>query len=286
MRRNTTCVLLFTVLTLMRIAEIKQSLNNYQAFYSIITLIYNFDPRFLNMNIQSNKSFNTNLIAVVIILIGYLTGWTLLKSIGYFALSGALTNWLAIHMLFEKVPYLYGSGVIPERFEEFKSSIKRLMMEQFFTEQNIGQFIHDEERQGGKLLNLTPLLDAVDYEKIYQNLVTAIMESSFGSMLQMMGGAEALAPLQEPLTLKLRDTLAEMVTTEGFKNALQEGLDVHKISDDIIIKIETVIDKRLSELTPQMVKEMVQTIIHEHLGWLVVWGGIFGGLMGALFAFA
>ncbi len=286
MRRNTTCVLLFTVLTLMRIAEIKQSLNNYQAFYSIITLIYNFDPRFLNMNIQSNKSFNTNLIAVVIILIGYLTGWTLLKSIGYFALSGALTNWLAIHMLFEKVPYLYGSGVIPERFEEFKSSIKRLMMEQFFTEQNIGQFIHDEERQGGKLLNLTPLLDAVDYEKIYQNLVTAIMESSFGSMLQMMGGAEALAPLQEPLTLKLRDTLAEMVTTEGFKNALQEGLDVHKISDDIIVKIETVIDKRLSELTPQMVKEMVQTIIHEHLGWLVVWGGIFGGLMGALFAFA
>ncbi|MCF7988380.1 MAG: DUF445 domain-containing protein [Methylovulum sp.] len=238
------------------------------------------------MNIQSNKSFNTNLIAVVIILIGYLTGWTLLKSIGYFALSGALTNWLAIHMLFEKVPYLYGSGVIPERFEEFKSSIKRLMMEQFFTEQNIGQFIHDEERQGGKLLNLTPLLDAVDYEKIYQNLVTAIMESSFGSMLQMMGGAEALAPLQEPLTLKLRDTLAEMVTTEGFKNALQEGLDVHKISDDIIVKIETVIDKRLSELTPQMVKEMVQTIIHEHLGWLVVWGGIFGGLMGALFAFA
>ena len=286
MRRNTTCVLLFTVLTLMRIAEIKQSLNNYQAFYSIITLIYNFDPRFLNMNIQSNKIFNTNLIAVVIILIGYLTGWTLLKSIGYFALSGALTNWLAIHMLFEKVPYLYGSGVIPERFEEFKSSIKRLMMEQFFTEQNIGQFIHDEERQGGKLLNLTPLLDAVDYEKIYQNLVTAIMESSFGSMLQMMGGAEALAPLQEPLTLKLRDTLAEMVTTEGFKNALQEGLDVHKISDDIIVKIETVIDKRLSELTPQMVKEMVQTIIHEHLGWLVVWGGIFGGLMGALFAFA
>ncbi len=286
MRRNTTCALLLTVIALMRIAEIKQSLNNYQVFYSIITLFYNFDPRFLNMNIQSNKSFNTNLIAVVIILIGYLTGWTLLKSIGYFALSGALTNWLAIHMLFEKVPYLYGSGVIPERFEEFKSSIKRLMMEQFFTEQNIGQFIHDEERQGGKLLNLTPLLDAVDYEKIYQNLVTAIMESSFGSMLQMMGGAEALAPLQEPLTLKLRDTLAEMVTTEGFKSALQEGLDVHKISDDIIIKIETVIDKRLSELTPQMVKEMVQTIIHEHLGWLVVWGGIFGGLMGALFAFA
>lgn len=285
-RQNSQLTPVQTLRTPTGLKKINQPLNNYQAFYSIIDSFYNFDPRFLNMTIPFNKSFNTNLIAVVIILLGYLTGWTLLKSIGYFALSGALTNWLAIHMLFEKVPYLYGSGVIPERFEDFKASIKRLMMEQFFTEQNIGQFIHDEERQGDKLLNLTPLLDAVDYEKIYQNLVTAIMESSFGSMLQMMGGAEALAPLQEPLTLKLRDTLSDMVTTESFKNALQEGLDVHKISDDIIVKIETVIDKRLSELTPQMVKEMVQTIIHEHLGWLVIWGGIFGGLMGALFAFA
>jgi hypothetical protein len=30
------------------------------------------------------------------------------------------------------------------------------------------------------------------------------------------------------------------------------------------------------------VKEIVQKMIHEHLGWLVVWGGFFGGLMGLL----
>jgi hypothetical protein len=41
-----------------------------------------------------------------------------------------------------------------------------------------------------------------------------------------------------------------------------------------VSKIETVIDKRLNELTPQLVKEMVQKIIKVHLGWLVVWGGI------------
>ena len=55
---------------------------------------------------------------------------------------------------------------------------------------------------------------------------------------------------------------------------------------DIIDKIESVIDKRLNELTPLMVKEMVQGIIRQHLGWLVVWGGIFGALMGAMFVFA
>ena len=67
--------------------------------------------------------------------------------LGLFALSGAITNWLAIHMLFEKVPLLYGSGVIPARFEEFKLAIRQLMMEQFFTEENIDRFLSDSYRQ-------------------------------------------------------------------------------------------------------------------------------------------
>jgi len=233
-----------------------------------------------------NKSVVTNFLAVIIIFIGYISSSSFIKSVGFFALSGAVTNWLAIHMLFEKVPYLYGSGVIPDRFEEFKLSIKQLMMEQFFTAKNIEQFIETEEQQGKNLLNLEPLLNAVDYDKIYESLVASIMGSSFGGMLMMMGGEEALVPLKEPFTEKMKITLTEMVESERFKNALKHGLDAHKIGGDIVGKIESVIDKRLSELTPQLVKEMVQAIIREHLGWLVVWGGVFGGLMGALFVFA
>jgi uncharacterized membrane protein YheB (UPF0754 family) len=234
-----------------------------------------------------NKSFITNLIALAIIATGYLcpVQSELVKSIGFFALSGAITNWLAIHMLFEKIPFLYGSGVIPNRFEEFKASIKDLMMNQFFTADNIEQFIQAEEKQGGKLLNLEPIMEAVDYDKIFEGLISSIMESSFGGMLQMMGGEEALVPLKEPFTEKMKLTLIEMVDSDRFQAALEKGLDAHKIGEDIVSKIETVIDKRLDELTPQLVKEMVQEIIRQHLGWLVVWGGIFGGLIGALFSF-
>ena len=234
-----------------------------------------------------NKSFLTNLIAVLIIATGYLcpVQSDLIKSIGFFALSGAITNWIAIHMLFEKVPLLYGSGVIPNRFEEFKTSIKELMMNQFFTLENIEQFIQKEEQQGGNVLNLEPLMEAVDYDKVFEGLVSSIMESSFGGMLQMMGGEEALVPLKEPFTLKMKQTLNEMVESDRFKAALEQSLDAHKIGEDIINKVETVIDKRLDELTPQMVKEMVQHIIRQHLGWLVVWGGVFGGLIGAAFSF-
>ena len=86
-----------------------------------------------------NKSFTTNLLALLTILLGHLSPiyQDQILSIGYFALSGAITNWLAIYMLFEKVPGLYGSGVIPNRFEDFKKGIHSLIMGQFFTKQNI-----------------------------------------------------------------------------------------------------------------------------------------------------
>ena len=29
-----------------------------------------------------------------------------------------------------------------------------------------------------------------------------------------------------------------------------------------------------------MVKEIIQKMIKEHLGWLVVWGGVFGAVIG------
>ena len=234
-----------------------------------------------------NKSFLTNFMAVIIIAAGYISPVQpeLIKAIGFLALSGAITNSLAIYMLFEKVPFLYGSGVIPNRFEEFKHAIKQLMMQQFFTVNNIEQFIEAEEQEGGKVLNLEPLLNAVDYDKVYEGLVSSIMGSSFGGMLLMMGGEEALAPLKAPFTEKMKTTLTDMVESERFKAALQHGLNAHKIGEDIVTKIEIVIDRRLSQLTPQLVKEMVQTIIREHLGWLVVWGGIFGGLLGAVFNF-
>jgi hypothetical protein len=40
----------------------------------------------------------------------------------------------------------------------------------------------------------------------------------------------------------------------------------------------------LQELTPEQVKLIVQKMIRQHLGWLVVWGGVIGGLMGVAFA--
>ena len=101
------------------------------------------------MNI--NKSLLTDLSAILLILLSFIViddFQTLLLFTGLFALSGAITNQLAIHMLFERVPFLYGSGVIPLRFEAFKAAIKNLMMQEFFTKEQLEAFFEEEEKKG------------------------------------------------------------------------------------------------------------------------------------------
>ena len=87
-----------------------------------------------------NKSNITNIITVITMLFGYLNGNNLIYMVGLFAFSGAITNSLAIHMLFEKVPFLYGSGVIESKFSQFKISIHNLLMNQFFTREHLTRF--------------------------------------------------------------------------------------------------------------------------------------------------
>ena len=229
-----------------------------------------------------NKSVLTNVIALALLAGGYAAANQYLLYAGLFAFSGAITNWLAIHMLFEKVPGLYGSGVIPARFEEFKAAIKQLMMEQFFTESNIDRFLSSE--MTGKSLNLEPVIQKIDFNPAFDSLVHVIENSQFGGMLAMFGGTEALEPMKAPFVEKMQESVIEISKSDSVKNAIKDELESPAMMDEIKENIEAIIDQRLNELTPKLVKEMVQTMIKKHLGWLVVWGGVFGGVIGLISA--
>ncbi len=232
-----------------------------------------------------NKSIGTNLIALVIVVVGFLIENSIILTVGLFALSGAVTNWLAIHMLFEKVPFLYGSGVVENRFEQFKLSIHTLIMEQFFTKENLDKFFKSEFSDENKKFDLSKVIEKTDFSIAFESLKDAVMESSFGGMLGMFGGVAALEPLKEPFEKKMKNSINEIVHTDTFQKTLQETLGNSDISEDIYKKINVVVEERLNELNPKMVKELVQTMIKEHLGWLVVWGGIFGGMIGLIGSF-
>lgn len=233
-----------------------------------------------------NKSFITNALALSLIFAALLLPFEALIAqaflyTGLFALSGALTNQLAVHMLFEKVPFLYGSGIIPLRFEAFKLAIKNLLMEQFFTKEQLENFFKNEEKK----IDLTPIIEESDFSPAYDALTKTVMDSSFGGMLGMFGGEKALEGLREPFTNKLKSAIIKIVSSEAFASTLDKHLQNSSLNEDILHSIETVIDTRLNELSPQMVKELVQNLIREHLEWLVVWGGVFGGVIGLISSF-
>ena len=217
-------------------------------------------------------SLITNLTAIIIIILSFIfpLGSKTLFYVGLFGLSGSLTNWLAIHMLFEKIPFIYGSGVIPNKFLEFKTGLKKLIMEEFFSEKNLIDFFKKDES-----FNLQTVINKIDKDKIFGNFLEAIEQSSLGGILVMIGGKEALLPLKEPLIEKIKDSLIEFESSQKTSN---------DISSNIKEKVEKIIDERLNNLSPNDVKNIIQNVIKEHLGWLVVWGGLIGGILGFLFS--
>ena len=227
----------------------------------------------------------TNVVAFV----GVVSGWQLeinwLFIMALFALSGALTNWLAVHMLFEKVPLLYGSGIIQIKFEQFKIGIKSLIMEQFFTQDNLNKFM-SEQSSSAQNFNLKPIIEDMDLTPAFDSLVITIKASSFGGMLNMFGGDEALEPLKQPFVDNLKASVIEISESDQFKEKLQTNVNSEQNISAMLSKVDGIVQQRLNELTPNMVKEIIQQMIKSHLGWLVVWGGFFGGLIGLVAHYA
>ncbi|MDA9164538.1 DUF445 domain-containing protein [Alphaproteobacteria bacterium] len=219
-----------------------------------------------------NKSLITNLVSIFIILIGFLyrDDFSFLFLIGVFALSGSITNWLAIHMLFDKVPFLYGSGVILDRFDDIKLGIKNLILKELFSADQIEKFILDNKQKasGG-------IIDKIDFDRVFIGLVESIEGSQLGGMLAMIGGRKALEPLKDPFVKKLKVIIEDFIKDNSGNN---------NSTDELLVKIENILDARLADLSPNDIKIIIQKMIREHLGWLVVWGGFFGGLLGLIFS--
>lgn len=229
-----------------------------------------------------NKSFMTNLIALIISILGILLDNIQLKTIGFYALSGAITNSLAIIMLFEKIRFVYGSGVIPNQFEGFKRAIKNMLVKHFFSTEYLQHFLLSGiYKEKDEIKNI--IAKKVNYDLLFDSFVDAIMESQFGRMIEsFLGGKVAIEPMRDSFKEKMQKTILMMLSQEDTNSNYNfDNINVHHIAK----KLENMIDVRLDELTPKMVKKIIQEMIRKHLGWLVIWGGIFGAIIGLIVSF-
>lgn len=252
-----------------------------------LRLAIGYDGAFLrSLTCPLNKSLFSNLGAALLVIIGLLVEgpWRVyVLNTGLFALSGGITNWLAVHMLFERIPGLYGSGVIQLRFTDFKLAIRNLIMEQFFNQANIEAYFHAAGQSSDKLRQgLSDAIEDINLDQAFESLLDVIMNSSFAGMLGMIGGRDALVKLKEPFIERMRSFFKEQLADREFEATLEQAIRSAMDDETIRARLTELIDRRLEELTPPMVKEIMQRMIREHLGWLVVWGAVFGGSIGLL----
>ena len=229
------------------------------------------------------KNTVPNFIALALVLLSQVMPQpyqSIVLSTGLFALSGALTNWLAVHMLFERVPLLYGSGVVSLHFEEFKAGILRMVHKELFAKDNVERLMNNSDDASVPSIDIAPMMDSIDLDNAYDELVATITESSFGSMLAMVGGEAALQPLREPFKQRMRKFLTDAAESPRIQSLIKGQISKAASSDQFVQKLDSLLKARLDELTPEMVKEIMQRMIKRHLGWLVVWGGVFGGVIG------
>jgi len=233
------------------------------------------------------KNTVPNLVAIAVVGISLLLPEPyrqILLSTGLFALSGALTNWLAVYMLFDRVPGLYGSGVVALHFEDFKAGILRMVHEELLASDSVERLMSKRagDREPEAAIDIGPMLNAIDLDTAYDQLVATIKESSFGSMLSMIGGEAALQPLRDPFKQRMGKFLSDAAASPRIQSLINEQVAKAATSDRFVQKLDQLLRNRLDELTPEMVKDIMQRMIKRHLGWLVVWGGVFGGLIGLL----
>ncbi len=97
-----------------------------------------------------DKGTASNITSACVLTLGLLLdsgaaqAWIL--SAGLFGFSGGITNWLAVKMLFDRIPGLIGSGVIPARFREIRRKMKDLILEHFFDEEYLRRFFAENQK--------------------------------------------------------------------------------------------------------------------------------------------
>jgi uncharacterized membrane protein YheB (UPF0754 family) len=233
-------------------------------------------------------------------------------SFGLFGFAGGITNWLAVKMLFDKVPLLYGSGVIPRRFKEIREVVKNTIMKTFFDREYLDKYMRLKVGQIAASMNIDQkiqvMLESPVVDEIIDRKLEELNTRPEGMVLAMMGIApEQLRPMIKPFILGMGRCVALQFSFSNeemhsftvslnnntfqsfvllfdsdvvpmFLNSMEPGSFMN--IDRLRVELDDLMTTKLEELSPDKVKQLLEEVMREHLGWLIVWGNIFGGFIG------
>jgi len=206
-------------------------------------------------------------------------------SFGLFGFAGGFTNWLAVKMLFDKIPFLYGSGVIPRQFKEIRETVKTTIMATFFDERYLGTYLNDRSKDLLGKIDLEGRIKKIVDDPSTEELMAAKLqemaatpEGAFLAMVPMMMPGMTMRSIAAMMKPALAGFATEMATKMKDSFDITEFVSVDSVRDEI----DALMTEKLQELTPPIVKKLMEDVIREHLGWLIIWGNIFGGALGLI----
>ena len=221
-------------------------------------------------------------------------------SIGLFAFSGGITNAIAVKMLFDRIPGLVGSGVIPARFREIRAKIQELILKHFFSEEYLREFFAREKGafdwksflRGGDA-GRGPVARVVEkswdrftgpetLDPILDREIERLMDSKIGGLLVMVGPQNvkpAVGQFVKSFVGSLKGKVLDFADRAGPAD-LEIEIDEERLIHAVREKVTVLLERKIAQLEPDTVKTMMEDVIRNHLGWLVVWGNVFGALLG------
>jgi uncharacterized membrane protein YheB (UPF0754 family) len=249
-----------------------------------------------------DKGTFSNLVSAAVTGAGLLlpagTARDLVLSVGLFALSGGVTNALAVKMLFDRIPGLIGSGVIPARFQEIREKVRSVILEHFFDEAHLGRFLEKHRgeldwkkyvRQAGDGRDpvrgiIEKHWDALVSPERLQPFVDAevekLLDSKIGGLLIMVGVDTVKPAVRQFVSSFAAQMKGQVIELASKAEPGTIEVDEQKLVRDVRAQVEVLLAEKLLELDAPAVKRMVEDVIRNHLGWLVVWGNVLGGVLG------
>ncbi|KAJ5066417.1 hypothetical protein M0811_13615 [Anaeramoeba ignava] len=231
-----------------------------------------FKPSFYRKWIypRFNKGFMSNFITFMIMIIGFFLKYLLrhnknsetpldyIIAFGLFGFAGGITNWLAIKMLFDKVPFLYGSGIIPRKFREIRETIKNTIMASFFNKNFLKNYLENKLSTFIKLFSIEDkikqLIQSPSVDHLIDLKLEELKQRPEGKVLSMVGLEPAkLKPLILPFIGGFGNSLSQ-ISADAF------GVSEVFNAENLRKEIDNLMTEKLKELTPQAVKALLEKI--------------------------
>ena len=121
-------------------------------------------------------------------------------------------------------------------------------------------------------------------DPILDREIEKLLDSKIGGLLAMVGPqnvkpavSQFVGSFVQSLKVKVLD-FAEKTGPADLEVEIDEERLLHAVRE----KVKVLLERKIAQLEPETVKRMMEDVMRDHLGWLVVWGNVFGALLGVV----